>query len=437
MHWLIAFGAWLLIADFLHYICLLPYPDNRPLAPQRLDRYAGACLYGLALLLSIVRLPLVPLPYLTKLFVRLVLGLRYKVEDAPEWHEAVAILGDLLNFALTGAALGWLIGPPRWGEPLTLLYLPLVAETIRLGCEKGRMLSSALWQRLPHRGVARWIGQRRRVGRRERWWLAPFAQYCRYYMLDDDDRLRYVLYALQQRSVNDPELAGRLASLRGFRIVPASHSLRAGRVRDVAAGVVFVHRRWTNDPGLLAGQALRRGPWLFDPRYLRRPFCYRSEANPLMTRCVLHNWRYCPGYAVYQFGHEIKSGRYTLFFGVLRRCGWVVESPVGEDGTHDFDPLLHWFAARLRRADQKGGESRPLWGEEAIHADLRERVARGEHLTVAMIAERYTLPRNYVADVVLGGSAVPSDAQQALGYAAQTTANEPLLPEQRYVTPSQ
>lgn len=190
-----------------------------------------------------------------------------------------------------------------------------------------------------------------------------------------------VLAALRQRAAGDLAMADRLAYVRAFRIVPTSRSLRAGRVRDVASGLVFVHRRWTNDPGLIAGQALRRGLRLFDPRYLRRPFCYRSEANRLMTRWVLDGWRYCPAYAAYQFGHEIKAGRYILCFALLRRLGWAIE--------------------------------RPLWGEGELRADLAARQARGERPSAATIAERYTLPPEYVAEVLLAGGAASGPVAEA------------------------
>src|SRR5262245_30371060 len=92
-----------------------------------------------------------------------------------------------------------------------------------------------------------------------------------------------------------------------------------------AKGEVFIHRNWTNDPWLLIGQGMRRAPWMFDPRYLRRPFYYRTESNRLATLFVLQHARYSPSYACYQFGHEIKAARYDFVYRCLRWIGLDIE----------------------------------------------------------------------------------------------------------------
>jgi hypothetical protein len=137
------------------------------------------------------------------------------------------------------------------------------------------MLASASWQALPHRTIAHFVGER--FPR-----LAPSA-YCRYYGRADDVRLRYLRATIRRLSRPHPLAARRLASFHGFRVVPDSHYLRSGYVRDIARGDVFVQRGWTNDPWLLIGLALRRAPWIFDPRELPRPFRYRTAANRVMT----------------------------------------------------------------------------------------------------------------------------------------------------------
>ena len=96
-------------------------------------------------------------------------------------------------------------------------------------------------------------------------------------------RLHCLIQLLKTRAASNPATALKLDYFQAFRVVPHTVRLRLGQVRDVAQGEVFIHARWVNDPWLLIGQALRRSPWLFDPRYLRRPFYYRTEANRLAT----------------------------------------------------------------------------------------------------------------------------------------------------------
>jgi hypothetical protein len=124
-----------------------------------------------------------------------------------------------------------------------------------------------------------------------------------------------VLNVLRAKVCDDPDLSRQVSYVRAFRIVPDSHPLEAGDVRDVATGEVFIHRSWTNDPFLLMGLAVRRGAWVFDPRYLRRPFYYRTESNYLATLAVWHAAPVCPPMALYQFGHEIKAARYAVITG--------------------------------------------------------------------------------------------------------------------------
>lgn len=379
--------------------CVLE-PADHPVAPRALDRHFGTFAYALAGALSLLRLPLALLPYLIKVLCHLVLRLRYKTAVSGELLEAVGIVGDFANLALTATIVAGVVGPPRPHPLVCALYVPLLAEAVRLACEKGRMLASAAWQILPHRRIARALDAPGVTGRCRRWWERPLARYCRYYALGDEERLRYVLTAIGRRAAGDNDLTAKIASVRRFRIVPPHHSLRAGRVRDVAAGEVFVHRRWTNDPDLLIGQALRRGPWLFDPRQLRRPFRYRSEANRLATLCVLRHARLCPGYAVYQFGHEIKAARHGLFYRAFRHLGWDLEGWVGADGTHDFDSLLRLIEARLGRGAVTPAPC-PLWPEVAALADLRRCAVAGEQFSAAEIAARYTFPREYVDNVLL------------------------------------
>ena len=199
---------------------------------------------------------------------------------------------------------------------------------------------------------------------------------------------------LKRHATQDSELARKLAYVHAFHIVPEQVGLRAGHVRDVARGEIFIHRRWTNDVWLLWGQVLRRSPWIFDPRYLRRPFYYRTESNRLMTLCVLQHARYSVPYAIFQFGHEIKAARYDAFYRLGQWLGFKLEGEVRADGTYEFDPLIRW----LRQ--ESSATAYPLWtDDETIHHILTQ-CSNGETVSALDIAVRYTYPLKYVEEVL-------------------------------------
>lgn len=332
-------------------------------------------------MLALARLPFGLLPYVGK--IALYALSRGWIEQ--HWHaypmQALRILGDLFNWVLTSALLLSVAQSP--GLRL-LCSLACLAEAVRLLTEKGAMLFSAGWQLVPHRSIAR-----RLTGTP----LAPlFRGYCRYYALSDRDRLRAVLQKLRAWSTRHPQAAQKLRYVSTFRIVPETTGLRCGHVREVATGEIFVHARWTQHPGLLLGLALRRSPWIFDPRYLARPFLYRSQANRLMTLFVFENAALCPLYAVYQFGHEIKSARYEAFYRLLGWFGLAAEQPVRADGTYVFEPLATTLGLTARDIG-----ARPLWNDDEV---LRE-LAGGTPLSALEIAKRYTYPVLYVEEVLL------------------------------------
>jgi undecaprenyl-diphosphatase len=378
------------------YFLFVPSVEARAITPRTAWRVGGSLALWLAAILAVLRLPCALVPYLAKLLLHAICGFRYKTARNGYLIEAIGIVGDVANLVLITGLVLLLVRPPGPTLLGTALYLPLGAEFVRLYCEKGQMVVSAIWQVLPHRAIAAKILARRT----RRAQGGCLARYCRYYALTDEARLEYVVAVLKRRAALDAEVADRLAYLEAFRLVPRSHSLRSGHVRDVAAGEVFIHRDWTNDPWLLIGQALRRTPWIFDPRYLRRPFRYRSQANPLVTHFVLQSARYSPPYAIYQFGHEIKAARFALFYRACRWIGRDIEEPVRAEGIHNFDPLL---LRLIGRSDQLGlaDDQRSLWTEIDALADLRQRVLAGERLSVQAIAERYTFPRKYVEDVLI------------------------------------
>jgi hypothetical protein len=352
------------------YCLLTPTRKAHPILPWR---GLGRMLYGLAYGLSILRLPFAVLPYLAKAIILLCFPSFYNRywQNHSGWL-VIRLLGDLLNFAITSFLLRSMGG--------LIAEIAILAELLRLVFEKGQIVISAAWQMLPHRALATRLSNKSGL----------LGRYCAYYSLPDEARIEAILTAIRQFSREDDEAARKIGSVRDLRIVPDLVGLGAGRVRDVAAGEVFIHRRWTADPFLLIGIAMRRGPWLFDPRWLGRPFYYRTQGNRLMTLFVLEHATYCLPFALYQFGNEIKSARYDLFHRLLANVGLDYDWPVQEDGTYLFDPLL------IRVSGKAAPAGRPLWSDAEVIADLS-----GCHLTAHEIAERYTYPLEYIEDVLL------------------------------------
>jgi hypothetical protein len=384
--------------------------------------HVGTVLYCAAHVLAILRLPFAVLPYLLKLGISLLRGRAYTTVGLDLRCEAIRLGGELATFIVVAGVILGLAPIPASDPWAAMWHLAIAAEAIRLAAEKGSVALSGCWQLLPHRKIARLLGAAGSGrGARDdgnhialgvegllRGWNRAGGRLDRfraYYSLDDEARARHVIAALEARAADDSEVSRRLSYVSGFRIVPDSHGLRAGQVRDVATGEIFIHRRWTNDPGLLAGLALRRSPWIFDPRYLRRPFYYRTEANPAVTLFVLRHARYAPRFAVFQFGHEIKAARFEILYAACRRLRLDLEKPVCEDGSYGFDPLLTEVRRLLGRDDPVPGTA--LWTVEEILAELRSCRARGEVDAALEIARRYTLPISYVREDLLPGKPEP------------------------------
>lgn len=373
----LAFGIGLLLLGIIDGVCYgLQTPALTP-APKAGEwrRLVAAIPHGAAYGFALLRLPFCLVPYGAKLVLWLVLNERFGLVWHHRWMQGIRLLGDGVNFLLIAY---WLMALGAWGELL------ITAEFLRLVLEKGQMLVSATWQQLPHRALA------------ERFRVCPWTwvrSYCHYYRKTDAARLTYLLRVLRCWSRADGDTAQKLRYVRAFRMVDSTCDLRTGQVRHVALGEIFIHAQWSNDPFLLIGLALRRSPWVFDPRYLRRPFYYRTEANPHATRFVLENAHFSPPFALYQLGHEIKAARFELFY---RACGWFgvkLEAPVQADGTYAFDPLLQWFAQRMGRAI-----SPP---KPALHTDVDvQAAAKHQPLLVEQIAVEYTYPVLYVEEVL-------------------------------------
>jgi hypothetical protein len=274
---------------------------------------------------------------------------------------------------------------------LALVYLMAAAEFIRLASEKDQMIYSALWQFIPHRKIATTITKRQESRPLWKWLANSLSRYRHYYALNDDGRMQHILNVLKTRASADPEARAKLRYVRGFRIIPRDHGLRCAGVRNVADGEIFIHNNWTSDPWLLIGQALRRSPWVFDPRYVQRPFYYRSQSNRLATLFVLRHARWSPLYAWYQFGHEIKVARYDLFFRACRWMGFDLEETVRTDGTYRFDPFIGWLGKRPYQ--------RALWSDEEVMRDILR--MNDTAISAQEIAARYTYPQIYVDEVLL------------------------------------
>jgi hypothetical protein len=341
--------------------------------------------YPLAYLLSLARLPFSIIPYVLKLILYYCLGNSFSEIWGKQLVQFFRTVGDLTNFLITSFLFYKACESMGFSIAKNLLILSMIAEAIRLLTEKGVMIFSALWQIIPHRFVAQRLSSKKHYG--------ILKTYSKYYLLSDEDRLVTVLRRLKAkaRMLKMSETSIKLHYVSSFQIVPNLVDLRAGKVRNVAQGIVYVHASWTNNPDILYGQALRRSPWIFDPRYLRRPFYYRTEANRLMTLFVFENAQLCPLFAIYQFGHEIKSARFDAFFRIVRWFGYDLEETVRSDGSYNFDPLAK---AILK---MKVNKSRALWTDDEVVADA----ARKPVFPALEIAEQYTYPLVYVKEVLL------------------------------------
>lgn len=387
---LVCIGFAMIVAVFngANYIFLTPTPGTSSAFSSRHLPHTAKWLHGATYILSILRLPFALTPFLAKSCLYLLLGNNF----APWWKrrsiQAIRLLGDFVNFWLI-AILLQAAAPfaPNW---LTaLINAAILAEATRLILEKGQMLVSAGWQFLPHRQLATQL-QNTRLKR----WL---SNYCNYYSLSDDERLTYVIHLLRQWSRHNPAIQSKLRYVKAFRIVDNALDLRSGQVRNVACGEIYIHARWSNDPWLLIGQALRRSPWLFDPRHLQRPFFYRTQANPLATRFVLECAHYSPPFALYQLGHEIKVARFEIFYRLSRALGFQLETPVQADGTYPFDSALAWLSARFGRSPAP--TSHPLVNEAEVLVRLTQ--SHPINLSAEAIASIYSLPLVYVEEVLL------------------------------------
>lgn len=378
------------------YFLLTPCLEQPPLHPSPFLKQLGTAAYRVAYFLSLLRAPLGLLPYLLKIWLQLGLNIRYEARTTTYRREILNMFGEIANVTLTWVLISLIVGPARSPWWVIACYLPVWAECVRLLAERIPILFSAAWQVLPHRQIAR--SWQPRTGQNHTW--KALNRYCYYYSLNETERADYILRVLKQRSIRDEDVFRRLAYVRKFRIVPQQQGLRGGLVRDVARGEIFIHATWTSDPWLLIGMALRRSPWPFDPRFLRRPFYYMSEANRVTSLFTLRQARYSLPFALFQFGHEIRVARLHFFYVLLRSLGADIERKVAADSTFQNDQCIFWLRQRLSR-DSRPVEPRPLYSDEEVIAELAPAVAAGSLPSAQEIAARYTFPLKYVEEVLL------------------------------------
>jgi hypothetical protein len=376
---------------------LLGTPGRLGPAPQRRWRRPTARLaYVACIPLTLLRLPYAVIPHLLKVAILLVTG----PAGDRSWSllpvQLIRTLGDWVNLIATGwvltAATGLAPGAARPASAWQWLALiSTAAEILRLFTEKGQMLFSAGWQSLPHRALA--DGLERAPGARS--WV-PIERYCRYYRLNDDDRARTAHRWLVSRCQRDPQTAHRLGYTSGVRLVDPGTPLWSGVVRDVATGEVLAHPRWTADPGLLVGQLLRRGPWIFDPRLQPRPTRYRTGSNVAMTMMVLENADLLGAYGIYQWGNQIKVARYEIFHQLCRAAGLDREPVLRDDGSFDFSPPDLLLLRRL--LGTRPVSRRALWTDAEVLALLKDDPGPTDPPS---IARRFCYPERYVREVLL------------------------------------
>jgi hypothetical protein len=388
-----------IVTEFALHTLFIPHPSQQPLKPHSLDKHLGTVAYVTAYILSLLRAPLGLLPYLVKLFIFFVLRTDYESSRSTYKREVINMFGDIANLSITALFVFSLVGVSAISLPTCLFYIPIWAELIRLIAERIPILFSAAWQLFPHRSLAQYGIFHQHSSRLWKIAVQYFPRYFQYFSLGDAERAVYVLCALNSRARFDRDITDRLAYIHAFRIVPLHYGLRGGRVRDVAHAEVFIHAVWTNDPWLLAGMALRRAPWMFDPRYLRRPFYYMTEANQAATLFVLQHARYSLPYAIFQFGHEIRVARLHFFYRLLRWSGLDIEEKVLADGTFQFDQFIYWLDRRFQH-DNGLPQHRYLYTDDEVIADLLKREHGDEVITLQEIAKRYTYPTKYIEEVL-------------------------------------
>jgi hypothetical protein len=412
-------------------VCYIGYitPQHVLAKPAKLGKNSRSLVvmaYIVAYFLAIFRLPYSVIPYVSQLLSYLLLRRRFRGLWDSYLFQLARMGGDLVNLIVTTILLAGILNSQNEAVTYGLISLATWAEIVRLTTEKGQTFFSALWQIIPHNAIARQIENGAAPPSRR------LARYVGYYTLNDTEKISYINCLIQEIIAVDSQTAVKLAYFRALQIVSYTVGLRAGQVRDVAGGAIFVHPLWLNDPWLLIGLVFRRTPWMFDPRFLPRPFFYRTQANRLATFFVLQNARFSPPFALYQFGHEIKAARFDLFYRLCRWLNLDLEEPVGEDGAYRFNRIIEYLSAGRERAGVEPGQ-RPLWTDDEAIADVVAGSKKGSLPTAAEIARRYTYPLKYIEEVlypkiIFAASRIPAEPGSPLEPALPNEDNAPHRP---------
>jgi len=330
-------------------------------------------------ILSVLRLPFAVIPYLVKVIFYLALRKNFKVVWASNISQSIRIMGDFFNLGIS--FLFWYCLMPE--RLLTFLVFAALAEIIRLVLEKGFIIFSVFWQHLPLEDISKRLLI---LGMKSEWLL--------YYSRPLSEKTKFIQNTISYFAQDEP----RFRYFSRFKILDSSDNLRMGHVREIANGNVFIHKIWVNDPWLSLGICTRRTPWIFDPRYLPRPFYYRSQANRLMTEFVLEYSAVFPPFSFYQFGHEIKSARFELFFKLARRFGVELEQYVQKDGSYFFDPLIINIGYVMGFENKKNDTT--IQNDSVAIFETTNKIDQGQKATPAMVAEEYSYPLIYVEEVL-------------------------------------
>ena len=355
-------------------------------------------IYGVAYFFGILRIPFIVLPYICKLICFFTFQEKFK----DYWNlysiQIIRLCGDFANFVLTYYLMLELYS--FFPQPILfiLIHFFVGAELLRLSAEKVPMIFSGIWQKLPHKKFA-CLSHSINCAKQSTFLAKILFRYCAYYCQCDHKKREQIIQVIKQLFEYEQEIIHKLDYVTCFTVFPNTYSLRAGSVRHVACGEIFIHKGWVNDPWLLMGQLMRRSPWIFDPRYVQRPFFYRTETNRLATLFVFGQGFYNLPYVCYQFGHEIKVARYDMFFRLFRLMGLELEDYVNKNGDYDFDPLIRWLARKVGikvMAEQMGR----MQTDDEVLKDICSMFPSQPILDELEIAVKYTYPLLYVQEVL-------------------------------------
>jgi hypothetical protein len=200
---------------------------------------------------SILRLPFAVIPYGIRLCVLWAAPANalpqsmpaHTVPQSTRIHAirlSVALVGNVMSLVLTFYVISVPVNALGLDGAKSVLSLTLIGQMAYLVPFEWQVAYSGMWQSLPHRDFADHLA-RLNDTRLLRWLYCLLKRYCDYYSLSDEERAHFVVSVLKHSAQHDPGTSLRLAYLNSFRIVPTSHNLVRGHVRDIAHGEVYIH----------------------------------------------------------------------------------------------------------------------------------------------------------------------------------------------------